>query len=313
MTSDAHVSTSNASLPQQETSHADCTESKNSPFQQKTNVQHTYDPLENLSETQLDTFHRFRSEMEKHSALKAHTKDTLLITKFLIARDWNPDRALQMWLHCEKLMRQYEPRNIPYCQQMRQHASHGKIFVYGRDKGHRPVVIVKSDALFAHAGDHRKFGMSFDKYIESSFKYMLWIVENCSRDQSPDGKVSIVYDRLLHSASIFTVMKYVSLLKRVGHLADMYPEVLHRMYIVRPNRVFSAGWKIFSAFLAPSTANKVLLLDHVQDLQQHITKDQLLKTLGGLGIQTPIPEDAHHDYEKLTRKDDVYQEWKQYQ
>lgn len=273
-----------------------------------------YDPLKHCTEKQLKSIKEFQETIKKYDQLKAYHEDLNLIYKYLVARDWKQSKSLELWLNREKDAIKFNLYNLVYNDNIRYHATHGKAFVYGLDNEKHPVIIIKSDALFRSANEYKNLNISYDEYIERSFEYALYLCEIAMEQKgvNPDCKITVVYDRLLHSVSLFGVVSHLKMLKRIASLNDLYPELLHRMFIIRPNSLFQAGWKIFSAFLAPSTSEKVILLNHVKDLQKYIPKDQLIRTLGGPGNLPTIPIGAKFDYEDVPKDDDIYEDWKFY-
>lgn len=67
--------------------------------------------------------------------------------------------------------------------------------------------------------------------------------------------------------------------------ADLFPEVLHKLYIINAPKAFRIAWKIIQTFLHPVTVEKTKILggDYIDVLCKDIDLDMIPERYGGIG------------------------------
>lgn len=70
-----------------------------------------------------------------------------------------------------------------------------------------------------------------------------------------------------------------------GDDADLWPNTMQSMYIIKAPWTFRAAWKMIKMFLHPVTAAKVNIVgkDYLKYMTKHIALDQIPKSYGGTG------------------------------
>jgi len=68
-------------------------------------------------------------------------------------------------------------------------------------------------------------------------------------------------------------------------LCDLFPESLHRLYVINAPSPFRVAWKVIQTFLDPVTAEKTKILgkDFIADLIKDINLDMIPHKFGGIG------------------------------
>merc|ERR1719461_623059 len=67
--------------------------------------------------------------------------------------------------------------------------------------------------------------------------------------------------------------------------ADLFPESLHKLYIINAPKAFRIAWKVIQTFLHPITVEKTKILgsDYIDELRKEIDLDMIPERYGGIG------------------------------
>lgn len=97
-------------------------------------------------------------------------------------------------------------------------------------------------------------------------------------------------------------------------ISDLFPEVLHRLYIINAPWAFRSAWKVIQTFLHPITVEKTKILgkDYIDELQKDINLDMIPYKFGGIGpwdiVYGDVPfkyplssQDIQFDYKSLPK------------
>ena len=81
-------------------------------------------------------------------------------------------------------------------------------------------------------------------------------------------------------------------------LSDLFPESLHRLYVINAPSAFRVAWKVIQTFLDPITAEKTKILgkDFIADLIRDINLDMIPHKFGGIGPWDIRYGDTPHGY-----------------
>ena len=68
-------------------------------------------------------------------------------------------------------------------------------------------------------------------------------------------------------------------------ISDLFPEVLHKLYVINAPWAFRSAWKVIQTFLHPITVEKTKILgkDYLDELQKDINLDMIPYKFGGIG------------------------------
>ena len=89
-------------------------------------------------------------------------------------------------------------------------------------------------------------------------------------------------------------------------ISDLFPEVLHRLYIINAPWAFRSAWKVIQTFLHPITVEKTKILgkDYIDELQRDINLDMIPYKFGGSGPWEIVYGDAPFQYPLSTADND---------
>ncbi|KAL1988380.1 hypothetical protein VTN96DRAFT_10063 [Rasamsonia emersonii] len=179
----------------------------------------------------------------------------------------------------------------------------GKSFIHGVDKLGRPMCLIR---VRLH-----KIGAQSEKSIE---RYTVHMIET-ARAMLPRPVETAV---IIFDMTNFTLanMDYTPVKFIIKCFEANYPESLGAVLIHQAPWIFSGIWKIIKGWLDPVVAAKVHFTNSVEDLEQFIPRDRILKELGGdddYEYQYVEPQPNENDAMKDTAKrDQVIAKAKQY-
>lgn len=152
--------------------------------------------------------------------------------------------------------------------------STGKMYVRGKDKEGRPLIIMRPK--YENTNDH-----------DGNMKHLVYNLERavaCMVDTAADDKVTLLIDydgySLRNAPPLKTSMETLRVLQ------DHYPERLNKIFMIRPPWIFYAAFSLVSPFIDPVTAAKIVMLqasaeDARDRLLQDIEAEVLESSLGG--------------------------------
>ncbi|KAL1964022.1 hypothetical protein VTN77DRAFT_7568 [Rasamsonia byssochlamydoides] len=170
----------------------------------------------------------------------------------------------------------------------------GKSFIHGVDKLGRPMCLIR---VRLH-----KIGAQSEKSIE---RYTVHMIET-ARAMLPRPVETAV---IIFDMTGFTLanMDYTPVKFIIRCFEANYPESLGAVLIHQAPWVFSGIWKIIKGWLDPVVAAKVHFTNSVEDLEEFIPRDRILKELGGdedYEYQYIEPQPNENDAMKDTAKRD---------
>lgn len=192
-------------------------------------------------------------------------------TRFLIARDYNNDKALEMWKKWYEWRISYKVDNITE-DEISNELKTGKAFWFGTDKQGRPCLIIKIRRHMPKAVP-----------IEETLRFAVYILEKGTKLMQEKGvyKIVVIWDRDGFSRKNFDTGMFTLMKQIIGIMQDFYAERLGAVYILHSNWFFKTVMAAIKPFLADKTKEKIKIMGKPTDLIQHFDKDQLLPEYGG--------------------------------
>eukprot|EP00331_Platyophrya_macrostoma_P031942 CAMPEP_0176438492 /NCGR_PEP_ID=MMETSP0127-20121128/19318_1 /TAXON_ID=938130 /ORGANISM="Platyophrya macrostoma, Strain WH" /LENGTH=357 /DNA_ID=CAMNT_0017822457 /DNA_START=18 /DNA_END=1091 /DNA_ORIENTATION=- len=202
---------------------------------------------------------------------QSYYTDLYHTTRFLIAREFDSSKSLQMWKNWCKWRVSYRPQNVTY-DEIANELKTGKGFHFGEDAKHNAVIVMQMVKSDPNVSD------------EETLRFGVWLMETALALGSKiygGKKVVMVFDRRGYSKKNMSpngtgVMKEV-----LRMLQDYYPETLERFYIIGLDWFFRFIYAIARPFLSEKTRNKIQVSDGIDILQKNFTKENLIKEYGG--------------------------------
>jgi hypothetical protein len=204
-------------------------------------------------------------------------------TRFLIARDYNNDKALEMWKKWYDWRISYKVDEIVE-EEIANELKTGKAFWFGVDKNKRPCLIIKIRR-------HKPKAVP----IEETVRFAVSILERGTQLMKEHGvyKIVVIWDRNGFSRKNFDTGMFTLIKQIIGIMQDFYAERLAAVYILHSNWFFKTIMAAIKPFLADKTKDKIKIMGKPTDLVQHFEKDQLLPEYGGSAkFQYRYPADA---------------------
>ncbi|KAL1891159.1 phosphatidylinositol transfer protein csr1 [Sporothrix stenoceras] len=220
-----------------------------------------------------------------------HDHPDALVLRFLRARKWDVDKALVMlvstmhWraqdMHVDDdIMLRGEGGAVEeaaastdektktvsedFLAQMRM----GKSFLHGSDKQGRPICIVR--VRLHHQGDQVE---------ESVERCTVYTIETARMFLHPPvDTATVVFDMTGFSLAN---MDYSPVKFMIKCFEANYPECLGAVLVHKAPWLFQGIWRIIRGWLDPVVASKVHFTNNVKDMEQFISKDQIIKELDG--------------------------------
>jgi len=179
------------------------------------------------------------------------------------------------------------------------------LFIYGQDKQGHPIfwddgsAFAKETVLDAFKNDMprvelfraRLMKRMHNVKLAASKNYGKMIYKHCLvMDLSRFNAKKFVKDRKFHE-------------QNTKQISDLFPEVLHRLYVINAPWAFRSAWKVIQTFLHPVTAQKTKILgkDYISELSKDIQLDMIPHSFGGIGPydivygETPLAYPFSHE------------------
>jgi len=161
------------------------------------------------------------------------------------------------------------------------------LFIYGQDKHGHPIFwddgssfaketqldLFKSDMGRVELFRARLMKRMHNVKLAASCNYGKMIYKHCLvMDLSRFNAKKFVKDRKFHE-------------QNTKQISDLFPEVLHRLYVINAPWAFRSAWKVIQTFLHPVTAQKTKILgrDFISELSKDIQLDMIPHSFGGIG------------------------------
>lgn len=185
------------------------------------------------------------------------------------------------------------------------------LFIYGRDPDGHPIFydnvgnleVAKVVELFV------KSEQQIDCMKEFYFMFLERLNKVKRRISKENGKMILKQVAVLdmNGASISSINKCKELMKQViGGAQLLWPESLHKMYLINTGWFFRACWNIISLFVDKQTQKKITLVgsDWIKAMEKDgIARDQIPKAWGGDGTMDIIYGRDAQGYDKPSNDD----------
>jgi len=213
-----------------------------------------------------------RLDQLQDERLRAYGKviaDDGIVLRFLRARKFNVDQAMDMLMHTLRFRMEFQGISVDAIgiHNVQNEIRTGTSFYHKCDREGRPVCIIrprfhepaKSDFL-----EHQRFSVLMMEYGKRLLR-------------PPIETVTIIFDMSDVGMKNLDIkaMKFM-----IQMLQNHYPESLGRVLIWKTTWLFWTAWKILSPLLDPVTAAKVCFVDK-DSIKQYIDPDNLLQDFGG--------------------------------
>jgi hypothetical protein len=210
----------------------------------------------------------YKSALEKYPNANKWCSDAQL-NRFLIARKFHIKDTASLLLGALEWRAMRQPESIEtrkdFSLSFRQQASTGKIYIPGKDKWNRPVLV-------------------FDNTVENwpnlddRMAHLAWNLEFAIR-QMPNDVDKYVVILHLQNWSITNIPPFKVTIETIQMLTKCYPERLGHCVLYKPPGMFSAFWKTVKGFVDVKTQQKLVLIS--KDVSEGSKNDLTLKEIIG--------------------------------
>ncbi|KAG5222724.1 phosphoglyceride transfer family protein [Salix suchowensis] len=214
------------------------------------------------------------------------------LRRYLIARNWNVDKAKKMLEETLKWRATFKPEEICW-DEVAHEGETGKVSRADfHDRSGRTVLILRP-------------GKQNTTCAEDNIRHLVYLIENSILNLA-DGQeqMSWLIDFTGWGLSVNVPIKTAR--DCINILQNHYPERLAVALLYNPPRIFEAFWKIVKYFLDPLTFQKVKFVypkkeESVELMKSFFDVDNLPNEFGGKGSLNY----DHEDFSRLMVQDDV--------
>jgi len=222
-----------------------------------------------------------------HEYLHQLPYDTTLM-RFLKARQWDLDKATEMYLNHRKWRAAFGADAIAEFD-FHERPEVLKVYPTGYHQAGRlghPVYIERVGKLDV---DGLLAITTMDRYVKAHVQMYEAMVEHkypaCALHYNrPVAQTITIMDLEGVSMGFFFNAKNKAMLKRVISLdQDNYPECLYKMFVINAPWMFTAAYAVFKTFFDPATLEKIKIMgdDYLEELEKHIDPEHIPAFLGG--------------------------------
>ena len=231
------------------------------------------------TETELTKIPLLRATVETlHPSSKE--EDDFMIRRFLRARDLDVEKASAMFLKYLKWRHEFVPNGSVSVSDVPIELAQDKVFMQGRDKIGRPILIV-----FGRRHFQNKDGLDEFK------RFVVYVLDKVCASMPPGQEKFVGIAELKGWAySNSHVRGYLSAL---SILQDYYPERLGKLFIVNAPYIFMKVWKIIYPFIDNKTKKKIVFVEKNKvksTLLEEMDESQVPEIFGGSLSLVPIQD-----------------------
>lgn len=211
-----------------------------------------------------------------------NNNDAMLL-RFLRARNFDLDKAFEMMVETLKFRTSFQNKGVEAItsRDCIYEMSTGKCFFHGRDKGGRPICILRS-----------RFHDPNKSETPESERFAVCTMEYGRKLLLPPGEtVTLIFD--MGNAAMKNI-DFGNIKFMVKTLQSFYPECLYKVLIFKSSWLFWGVWKCVKPMLDPITAEKIAFVDK-KNIKEFIDPDQTLVEFGG----TDQWQYTAHGYSKM--------------
>jgi hypothetical protein len=148
----------------------------------------------------------------------------------------------------------------------------GILYISGRDKQYRPIIIINVYKLNPKQMDLADF-----------IAALCFVLDTCKKFYFVPGKVEN-WVIIIESNSMGVFNFPFKIVKTINDVTSVnYTSTLDRLYIMNPSTFLNSSWNIISSFIDPETSAKISMLkkSHFKQLLERISVDQLEERYDG--------------------------------
>lgn len=214
------------------------------------------------------------------------------LRRYLVARNWNVEKAKKMLEESLKWRSTYKPEEIRW-HEVAHEGETGKVSRADfHDRFGRTVLIMRP-------------GKQNTTSAEGNIRHLVYLIENSILNLA-EGQESMSWLIDFTGWTLRTQVPVRTALDIINVLQSHYPERLAVAFLYNPPRIFEAFWKAVKYFLDPKTSEKVKFVypkkkDSVELMQTFFDVDNLPSEFGGKATL----EYDHEEFSRMMTEDDV--------
>lgn len=214
------------------------------------------------------------------------------LRRYLVARNWNVEKAKKMLEESLKWRSTYKPEEIRW-HEVAHEGETGKVSRANfHDRFGRTVLIMRP-------------GKQNTTSAEGNIRHLVYLIENSILNLA-EGQESMSWLIDFTGWTLRTQVPVRTALDIINVLQSHYPERLAVAFLYNPPRIFEAFWKAIKYFLDPKTSEKVKFVypkkkDSVELMQTFFDVDNLPSEFGGKATL----EYDHEEFSRMMTEDDV--------
>lgn len=214
------------------------------------------------------------------------------LRRYLVARNWNVEKAKKMLEESLKWRSTYKPEEIRW-HEVAHEGETGKVSRANfHDRFGRTVLIMRP-------------GKQNTTSAEGNIRHLVYLIENSILNLA-EGQESMSWLIDFTGWTLRTQVPVRTALDIINVLQGHYPERLAVAFLYNPPRIFEAFWKAIKYFLDPKTSEKVKFVypkkkDSVELMQTFFDMDNLPSEFGGKATL----EYDHEEFSRMMTEDDV--------
>lgn len=214
------------------------------------------------------------------------------LRRYLVARNWNVEKAKKMLEESLKWRSTYKPEEIRW-HEVAHEGETGKVSRANfHDRFGRTVLIMRP-------------GKQNTTSAEGNIRHLVYLIENSILNLA-EGQESMSWLIDFTGWTLRTQVPVRTALDIINVLQNHYPERLAVAFLYNPPRIFEAFWKAVKYFLDPKTSEKVKFVypkkkDSVELMQTFFDMDNLPSEFGGKATL----EYDHEEFSRMMTEDDV--------